>query len=74
MLNVVRTKIQYACTVVRGRVNAWARAHALGAGKQVGRQAGQTLACCKRYKKSLLTLKLSHTCARDADLAIETML
>jgi hypothetical protein len=47
-----------------------ARAHAPAAGKQ----AGQTLACCKMYKKSLSTLKLSHTCAWDADLAIGTML
>jgi hypothetical protein len=59
-------------TMRRAHAYARARAHAYAPG--AGRQAGQISVCCKRYKKLPLTLKLSHTCARDGDLAIETVL
>jgi hypothetical protein len=58
----------------RARARTRPRASGRQACKQAGMPACQTSACCKRYKKSLLTLKLSHTCARDGDLAIGTIL
>jgi hypothetical protein len=59
-------------TMRRAHAHARAHAYAPGAGRQA-RRPNRSM-CFKRYKKLLLTLKLSHICARDGHLAIETIL